>query len=172
MRIYLLWGINLVGLAALAGYLFYAQSKIPKMGVARTAYILEKSKPMAQLRNTLTQRREFLKLELDSLGRLIQARQMTLQKQNQTKEPAAQADVQELYLWKSQLQERAQAFDQMEQKLTQGALNQINTKVEEYAKKNGFHLVLGGNFQGSILYGAEWLDVSDPIIDFINNESR
>jgi Skp family chaperone for outer membrane proteins len=53
--------------------------------------------------------------------------------------------------------------------LTQGVLNQINTLVEQYAKENKYDLVFGTTSSGNILYGESTMDITGPVLDYLNN---
>ncbi|MCE3227867.1 MAG: outer membrane protein [Bacteroidetes bacterium] len=54
--------------------------------------------------------------------------------------------------------------------LTQGILNQINALVEEYAKENKYELVFGTTSSGNILYGETAIDITEPVLSFLNTK--
>ncbi|MCX6180358.1 MAG: OmpH family outer membrane protein [Bacteroidetes bacterium] len=56
---------------------------------------------------------------------------------------------------------------EMDEKSTQGVLNQVDALVKKYAEDEGYDLVLGGN-DGNILYGSEVLDITEDLIKHIN----
>ncbi|KAB2859616.1 MAG: OmpH family outer membrane protein [Flavobacteriales bacterium] len=55
-----------------------------------------------------------------------------------------------------------------EEKMLGGVLNQVNSFVEKYGKKNGYDLILGTTSSGSILYGEEAIDITQELIEEIN----
>lgn len=59
-----------------------------------------------------------------------------------------------------------------EQTITQGVLNQINSKIEEYGKENGYDIILGAEGTGNVLYGAAGLDITAEILELLNQEYR
>ena len=52
--------------------------------------------------------------------------------------------------------------------LLQGALNQINEFVAQYAEANSYDVVLGTTAGGNVLYGAEYVDITDEVIEGLN----
>lgn len=52
--------------------------------------------------------------------------------------------------------------------LTQGILNQVNALVEKYAKEHNFDIVFGTTSSGNILYGEKALDITEPVLQFLN----
>lgn len=55
-----------------------------------------------------------------------------------------------------------------EEKMLGGVLNQVNSFVEEYGKRNRYDLILGTTASGSILYGVEAIDITKELIREIN----
>jgi len=53
--------------------------------------------------------------------------------------------------------------------LTEGVLNQINTLVEKYAKENNYQIIFGTTSSGNILYGDKEIDITEPVLKFINS---
>ena len=56
-----------------------------------------------------------------------------------------------------------------EQEMLQSVLDQINAFVVEYGKKNNFSLILGTTTSGNILYGKDFIDVTDELLESLNN---
>lgn len=59
-----------------------------------------------------------------------------------------------------------------EEKLTQGVLNQINSFVQEYARKRGYDIVIGSDGTGTVLYGNASIDITDEVLAAINKEYK
>ena len=55
-----------------------------------------------------------------------------------------------------------------EKKMLQGALNQINSYIEDYAASHGYDMVFGVTLSGNILYGKESIDITEEILNGIN----
>jgi len=58
------------------------------------------------------------------------------------------------------------------EKLTQGALNQINSFVEKYAKEHHIDIVIGVTLSGNVLYGADKIDITKEILDGLNKSYK
>ncbi|HEY4787660.1 MAG TPA: OmpH family outer membrane protein, partial [Bacteroidales bacterium] len=58
------------------------------------------------------------------------------------------------------------------EKLTQGAFNQINSFIEKYSKENNIDIVIGVTLSGNVLYGADKMDITDKILEGLNKSYR
>ena len=68
-----------------------------------------------------------------------------------------------------QLQQQAQ---QEEAKLTSSVLTRINKQVETYGKARGYKLILIAAPSGTIAYGQKDLDITAPVLTYLNSEYR
>lgn len=57
-----------------------------------------------------------------------------------------------------------------EQKMLEGVLNQVNSFVEAYGRKNNYDLIFGTTAAGNILYGKEVIDITQDVIRELNND--
>ena len=72
-----------------------------------------------------------------------------------------------------QAQQRIQAQAQEEEaKLTQNVLESVNKKVEAYGKSRGYKLILIAAPSGTIAYGQKDLDITAPVLTYLNAEYR
>lgn len=55
-----------------------------------------------------------------------------------------------------------------EKKLTQEVLNQVNSFVQDYAKKKGYDIVLGAEGNGNVLYGTKAYDITADVLAALN----
>ena len=55
-----------------------------------------------------------------------------------------------------------------EQKMTEGVLNQVNSFIEEYSKKQGFDLVIGTTNSGNLLYAKQYMDITENVLKALN----
>ncbi|MBL7840266.1 MAG: OmpH family outer membrane protein [Cyclobacteriaceae bacterium] len=80
---------------------------------------------------------------------------------------------QRLVQQQTQLAQYSQAVDQKireeDSEMMQEVLNQINSFVEDYAVSNGYDIVLGTTSSGSLLYGKKSMDITDPLLEALNN---
>ena len=51
-------------------------------------------------------------------------------------------------------------------------INQLNAYIKEYGKSNGYDLLVGADKKGSILYGNEEMDVTEEVIEYVNNRYK
>jgi outer membrane protein len=58
------------------------------------------------------------------------------------------------------------------EKITQGALNQINAYIERYSKEKGYDLVIGVTLSGNVLYGVESIDITEDVIKGLNESYK
>lgn len=58
-----------------------------------------------------------------------------------------------------------------EKTMTETVLNQINSYVEEYAKKKGYDFVIGGA-NGNLVYGNKTYDITDEVLTALNKEYK
>jgi outer membrane protein len=70
-------------------------------------------------------------------------------------------------------QQKIQAQAQeAESKLTQTVLESVNKKVEAYGKAHGYKMILIAAPSGTIAYGEKALDVTTPVLAYLNSEYR
>ena len=66
----------------------------------------------------------------------------------------------------------ARQAQEEEAKLTQNVLESVNKKVEAYGKARGYQLILISSPSGTIAYGEKGLDITDPVIKYLNQNYR
>lgn len=59
-------------------------------------------------------------------------------------------------------------IENRKRELTQQVLNQMNVFIQEYGKKHNYTLIFGTTDNGSILYGKEAIDITNPILEALN----
>ena len=84
-------------------------------------------------------------------------------------EQKLQAQQQQVAQQQQQLQGQAQ---EEEGKLTQNVLGSVNKKVEAYGKAHGYKLILIAAPSGTIAYGEKDLDITAPVLAYLNAEYR
>ena len=82
----------------------------------------------------------------------------------------------ELHQQEKQLQNYAQTvqakIQQADTEMMQGVINQINSFIEVYSKKNGYQLVIASNGEGNLLYGEDYLDITDDLLKALNQNYK
>ena len=61
---------------------------------------------------------------------------------------------------------------QADEEMMQGVLNQINSFIATYSQERGYDIVLGTEASGAILYGDHKLDITDQLLDALNQHYR
>ena len=84
-------------------------------------------------------------------------------------EQKLQTQQQQVAQQQQQLQAQAQ---EEEAKLTQNVLSSVNKKVEAYGKARGYKLILIAAPSGTIAYGEKNLDITTPVLAYLNAEYR
>ncbi|WP_375416486.1 OmpH family outer membrane protein [uncultured Hymenobacter sp.] len=79
------------------------------------------------------------------------------------------AQQQQVAQQQQQLQQQAQ---EEEAKLTSTVLGRINKQVEAYGKARGYQLILIAAPSGTIAYGQKDLDITAPVLTYLNSEYR
>ena len=79
------------------------------------------------------------------------------------------AQQQEVAQQQQKLQQQAQ---EEEAKLTSTVLGRINKQVEAYGKARGYRLILIAAPSGTIAYGQKDLDITGPVLTYLNAEYR
>jgi outer membrane protein len=67
------------------------------------------------------------------------------------------------------IQAQAQEADA---KLTQQVLESVSKKIEAYGKARGYKMILTATPSGAVAYGQNGLDVTTPVLSYLNTEYR
>ncbi len=127
---------------------------------------------------------ESLKIKMEAFGKKRDSISQSFQAQAQAfqvkAQKMAQSKAQEEY---AQLQQQGQIIGQQLQKEEQqlqiesqtemdSIISKVKKQIKEYGKTNGYTYILGGGDGGSVLYGAEANDVTEPLIKVLNDEYK
>jgi outer membrane protein len=61
---------------------------------------------------------------------------------------------------------------EQDKKLTSSIIAQINSFVQDYAKRKGYDLVLGAEGTGSIYYGSKSMDITNDVLAAMNKDYK
>ena len=85
----------------------------------------------------------------------------------------SEARLQQMQQESGQQQEKlARQAQEEESKLTQTVLSSVNKKVEAYGKARGYTLILIAAPSGTIAYGRKDLDITGPVLAYLNQQYR
>ena len=52
--------------------------------------------------------------------------------------------------------------------MMEGVLNQVNSFVQDYGRKKGYDVIFGTTLSGNILYGKEVIDITNEVVEGLN----
>lgn len=61
-----------------------------------------------------------------------------------------------------------QKSQQEDYQMTEQLLVEVNAFIADYGKKHGYTLILGANNSGNIVYGEDYLDITDQLQEALN----
>jgi len=113
----------------------------------------------------------------DSTGRAFQMEAQAFQEKAQKMTDAqAQQEYQVLSQKQQMLQQRIQVEEQEIQQQSQVQIDPLISKVKKYVKeygeKNGYTYIFGSNDAGSVMYGKEENDLTETILEALNNDYK
>ncbi len=122
-------------------------------------------------------KKESLQANIDTLQRAfkksidqynIEYRKLTADEKKQRESLLNQKE-QQLLQYKQAVEKKAKEEDD---KMMQAVLNQVNSYVEEYGKKHHYDIIFGTTLSGSVLYGKDKLDITDQLLEALNNHYK
>ncbi len=149
------------------------QTKIAYVDIAE---VLQEYKGSKQAEEEMRIQSDKMAQELEQLAQPFQLKVQEYQQNSKNlSETDRAAKEQELMQEQQVIQRRQQLAQQQVQEEGQKKMEKINEDIDsfvaEYAKSNGFNFIFGTSDQTkSILYGDEALDITDKIIEALNND--
>jgi len=70
------------------------------------------------------------------------------------------------------IQQEEQQLQQESQTELDSIVSKIKKQIESYGKANGYTYILGGGDGGSVLYGAEANDITQPVLELLNENYK
>ena len=109
----------------------------------------------------------------DSISQAFQLEAQAFQTKAQSlSQKAAQEEYEELQqrgqFIGQQLQQQEQMLQQQGQQEMDSVVNRVKETIQQYGKDNGYTYILGGGEGGSVLYGDETHDVTEAILEILN----
>ncbi|MDO9261453.1 MAG: OmpH family outer membrane protein [Flavobacteriaceae bacterium] len=121
----------------------------------------------------LKAKQDKLKFSLDSLALGFQQRVQDYERKMGSMSPQSRDQIeQKLRQEQQQIQGQQQQASQMLQQISQESFNALSKKVDSfveiYAKDKGYKMILGTNGKGTVMYGDEKLDVTEQVVEKLN----
>lgn len=146
-----------------------------KIGVVRTADLVAKYKGMEDARKAFEEQKKIWQSEIDTLEADFRKsvsdlntewKKLSKAEQEKRRELAA---TQEQNLMRYTQSLEARVYEE-EGRLSEKVLSQVNEVVRRYAEENDFDVIYGATIEGSILHSTEALDITDELLEVLNNE--
>ncbi len=134
-------------------------------------------KEIKDLQDKYKQKDSLFQRKIDSLSTAFQMEvQIYQQNANKMSVNSRQEKEQELMIRQQILQQQTQGEGQQLQQESQTKIDSTVTKVKDfvknYGKKNGYTYILGANEAGSVLYGKEEKDLTQEILQALNDNYK
>ncbi len=160
------------GSLGLSVYLFMSR---PKMAYVYNDRIFNEYEGVKVGRATYQKQIEIMQANLDTLSNNFKAEVTHYKKsynemsdnERMLKEQLLQRQENDILNYKVAIEKQAA---EQENAITQGVITQINNFVVEYGKRSGYDYILGVTDNGNILYGPDGDDITDEVIEAINNQ--
>lgn len=145
-----------------------------KIGFVDTSELMEKSEEKIDIEAKYQLRSTNLNKKRDSISQAFQLEAQALQTKTQSMSQTKAQEEYELLQQRGQfigqqLQQEEQLLQQQGQAEMDSLVNKVRDEISTYGEANGFTYILGGGDGGSVLYGKEAKDLTDEILQIIND---
>lgn len=144
-----------------------------KTAYVDTTKLIQEYKEMKDVEAEFTSKSDRIKGQLDSLAQSFQAEVQAYQ-ENMSKLSTAQRQEKEQELMKKQqtIQQQQQMMGNQLRSESDVVIDSIVTKVKDYVKvygeKNDYTYIFGSNESANIMYAKEGLDITEVILEKLN----
>lgn len=167
--------VLLVALAAITLHFVPGNSVDQKVGYVKSQDLIYGYAGTKDIQNKFNLKVQIYEAQLDTLKSDYQYALSNYQKNLPDLSDAEKAEREQLLIHQEQNIRSYQAelenkIKAEEQQMMEGVLNQINSFIERYAKDNNLSIVLGTTTQGNILYGNEAMDITEDLLNKLNEQ--
>lgn len=171
--------IAIATITAVLSLIFSIYSKLstPKVAYIRTLDVIYKYNGMKMAHARFKKQSEEWQANIDTLKNRYNVAVANYQiKAKSTSGKALEEDKLMLDRMEADYKKYASAIGEKaqenEKKITEEVLNQVNAFVEDYAKKNGYDIVLGAEGGGTIMYGNDKFDITEEVLKKLNEDYK
>lgn len=108
------------------------------------------------------------KLQLDILNKRADSISSQLQLAQASRDQSAIEKLSYAYSYfRTQLEEE---YAKSNHEINEQVWKRLNPAVDEFGKKNGYHVIIGANGMGSVLYNDDYYDITNQLIAFVNHK--
>jgi outer membrane protein len=167
----------LIVIVCLIGWTFYSTIHTPKIAYVRSGELVYGYQGMKEARQAFESKSKQWQTNLDTLKsdfqKAISDYNLTYAKlsdnEKAMQEKLLRQQEKNIAVYADNIQKQSGEEDT---KMTQGILNQVNSFVEQYAKDNGYDLVMGTTESGNVLYGNTSMDITDGLLKAMNEDYK
>ena len=161
----------------LIGIIVWVKKTTPKIAFVNSSIVVEKYLGLIEVRGIIDAKSKEWSANLDtleirynkSLEKLNSAKGVLSNSQVARLEANVSNSLRNYQVYKEDVEKR---LTEETEKMTQGALNQINAYIETYSKENDIDIVIGVTLSGNVLYGAERIDITKEILTGLNQSYK
>lgn len=145
-----------------------------KMAYIDVEVLMQDYKATKELEESLKLKQERIAKELDSLQAPFQqkvqqyyqnAQRMSAQKRTEVERELQQ----EQQILQAKGQQASQELQKENQERSDALTQKVDSLVAVYAVEKGYKLILGSSGKGTIMYGADELNITDEIVEMLNS---
>ncbi|WP_299460327.1 OmpH family outer membrane protein [uncultured Microscilla sp.] len=168
---------NLLLLLGVIGYLALQPTQNHRIAYVRSAELMDKYLGVKEAQLQYNKQLTAWKIGADTLEKRVNATMNFISHQKnslndqQLKQLQVEMQRRRADLDRYQLNIQKKAANK-EQKLFGGAVKQINSFVEQYAKEKGYSMVLGTTNTGNLMYGDKALDITEEVLTALNKSYK
>lgn len=165
------------GILVCFAFSFWTYLRTPKIAFVRSSVIIENYQGMKEAKTTFDQKSKEWTKNIDTLGaRYTRLNNYLINNKGSLSKLEIKKLENEISQKASDYKSYTTEIDKIAKdendKLTQGAFNQINSFIERYSKEHNIDIVIGTTLSGSVLYGADKIDITDKVLEGLNKSYR
>tara|TARA_B100000508_G_C11400916_1_gene248248 strand:+ start:73 stop:579 length:507 start_codon:yes stop_codon:yes gene_type:complete len=162
-------------LAVLAFVILLASCNQAKIAYVDIEVLMKDYGATKALEEKLVAKQEKMAKELDSLQAPFQLKVQEYYKNAQKMSAKKRAEAesalqQEQQFLQAKQQQASQELQKENQENSEAITKRVDSFVADYAKANGFQLIMGTSGKGTVLYGDEKLNITTDILEILNKD--
>ncbi len=154
----------------ITAYHFLSKNKI---GYVTTAVLLSEYQGMKKANKQFEDEYKLVQNNIENLQKRYQDILFKYENSTGMEKRRLKEEVEEAY--ENYEKYNTKALSDMEtrrRELTVNVLNEINKVIEQYGKENRYKLILGSTDDGSLLYGKQADNITEAILEVLNNTTK
>jgi len=153
--------IAILGVVLLVnGYLFYEVLQIKKIVMIDAIKLFNEFKMKNELEGMERVKLETMTQRIDSIEKIIKLIQ-------QEKKEVSREMIESYNRSKMILDDE---YNTSNKQINEQVWKRLNPLIDNFGKENGYHLIIGANGMGTVLYNDSYLDVTQKAITYINKK--